>query len=164
MAFVRAAAGWFRANMRGRAGLPHHKPLSGNMPPLDIRRGSQGPWGHVRGTGRSPCHPEDRPFSRGPLLPAGLPPSQRKSAQGRPADLGPGRSAGHASAPGGAGPGGRDPRPQTDSPVGSQASALPGRLTLWLWQKLPHPAPRRQTWTRRLQLSKICAKPPKKGV
>ena len=41
--------------------------------------------------------------------------------QGTTRDLGTGRGAGHGSAPGGAGPGGRDPRPGTRSPGGSRA-------------------------------------------
>ena len=57
------------------------------------------------------------------------------------------QGAGHSSVPGGAGQGRRGPRPQTGSPVGSQACAPPGPPIVWLGRKLPHPAPRRQTWT-----------------
>ena len=53
--------------------------------------------------------------------------------------------------------------PTMGSPMGSQACALPGWLRLLLWQKLPQPALRQPTLTERLELPKICAKPPKKG-
>ena len=67
---------------RLRAGSPTRSLPQGNVPhPGHMRPGSQGPWGRVRGTGSSPCHPEDRTISRGPHLPARLPPPQRQSAR-----------------------------------------------------------------------------------
>ena len=72
MAFVLAAAGLVPAYTRGRAGPgrpPHHEPASGQRaPPWIIRRGSQGSWARVRGTGSPSCTPEDRAFSRGPYF------------------------------------------------------------------------------------------------
>ena len=63
------------------AGTPTRSLPRGNVPhPAGIRPGSQGPWGRVCGTGRSPCHAEDLAISRGPHLPAPLPYPQRQSA------------------------------------------------------------------------------------
>ena len=67
---------------RLRAGSPTRSLPRGNGPhPGHIRPAPQGPWGRVRGTGSSPRHPEVRSFSRGPHLPARLPPRQRQSAR-----------------------------------------------------------------------------------
>ena len=78
---------------------------------------------------------------------------------------GPGDGAGTSSgsAPVGAGRGRRYPRQWMGFPVGTQACSPPGRLRVWLWLKLPHPASRWQPWTQQLQLSKIWAKVPKRG-
>ena len=67
---------------RLRAGSPTRSLPRGNGPhPGHIRPAPQGPWGRVRGTGSSPRHPEVRSFSRGPHLPARLPPRHRQSAR-----------------------------------------------------------------------------------
>ena len=53
-----------------------------NVPgPEHIRSGSQGPWGHVHGTGSPPCSPEDHAISREPHLPGCLPLPQRQSSR-----------------------------------------------------------------------------------
>ena len=64
-------------------------------------------------------------------------PPHRPSAQGRPADVGPGRGACQGSTPGGAGLGGQDHRPRTRSSVVSQAWAQPWRLRVLVWLKQP---------------------------
>ena len=161
MAVVRAAAGWFRARRRGRAGAsrPHPKSIPpGNVPPpCDIRPGSQGPWAGVRVNGSPPCHPEDRAFSRGPHFPAALPPPQRQSAR---KELGTWcLEEGPATVPRQVErfrAGGRDPRPRTGSPLGRLACAPPGRLRALLRLQSPHPATRRHTWTQPLQPSSLC--------
>ena len=126
MAFIRASPGWFLAQTRGGQAQVQGRPLK-LKPPL-------GQWApHLTYLARFPGSLGSRPgnwkpsltprgprvFPRGPHFPAGLPPLQGKSAQGRTRDLGPGRGAGQGSWPGGAGPGRRDPRPWTGSPVGS---------------------------------------------
>ena len=85
MAFVRAAAGRFRAKTRDPAGR-------GQAAPPEASLGATGPTPDIsgllhrvpgvvsRGTGSSPRHPEVRSFSRGPHLPARLPPRRRQSA------------------------------------------------------------------------------------
>ena len=103
-------------------------------------------------------------FSRGPHFPAGLPYPQKQSAQGRPGDLGPGRGARPRFHARWSGPVSRDPCPRTGSLVQTQAWAPPRQLRVLLWLKLPHPAPRQQTSTQRLQLSKVWAKLHEKGV
>ena len=104
---------------RLRTGSPSTSLPRGNGPhPGHIRPASQGPWGRVGGTGSSPRHPEVRSFSRGPHLPARLPPRQRQSAR---EELGTrGLDEGRARVPRlvGRGPGGPDPRPGTPSPGG----------------------------------------------
>ena len=118
---------------RQRAGSPTRSLPRGNGPhPGHIRPASQSPWGPVRGTGSSARHPEVRSFSRGPHLPARLPPRQRQSAR---EELGPrGLDEGRARVPRlvGRGPGGPDPRPGTLSPGGTRASDLPGGLRVFL--------------------------------
>ena len=144
---------------RQRAGSPTRSLPRGNGPhPGHIRPASQSPWGPVRGTGSSARHPEVRSFSRGPHLPARLPPRQRQSAR---EELGTwGREEGPATVPRqlerSRRAGGRDPRPRTGPPVGSLARAPPGRLRALLRLQRPHPATRRQTWTRPLQPSSLC--------
>ena len=84
---------------RLRTGSPSTSLPRGNGPhPGHIRPASQGPWGRVRGTGSSPRHPEVRSFSRGPHLPARLPPRQRQSAREEPGTWG--REQGPATVPG----------------------------------------------------------------
>ena len=137
MAFVRGVAGRLRAERRGLAGPGQKPPCGPRAPPLPYQASFRGSLGCVCATGCSPCHTEDRVFSRGTHRTAGLPPPQRQRAQGRTRGLMPGRGAGHCSTPGGSGPGGRDTRPGTASPVRSQACALPGRQRAWLWLKPP---------------------------
>ena len=159
-----AGLGPRRRACRLGAGSPTRSLPRGNVPhPGHIRPGSQGPWGRVRGTGSSPCHPEDRAISCGPHFPARLPPPQRQSVWEE------------------LGTWGRDGVPAkvlrqvecvqvagltaTDAFSGGESglrSALAAES--WLWRKFPYSAPRWQTWTQRLQLSKVCAKPPNKGV
>ena len=80
-----AVSGQDAGPCRLRAGSPTRSLPRGNGPhPGHIRPASQGPWGRVRGPGSSPRHPEVRSFSRGPHLPARLPPRQRQSAREEP--------------------------------------------------------------------------------
>ena len=154
MAFVSETPSWFGAEMQdlqAQGRQPHQKPPSGQRAP---------PWTHeARFTGSLGSCPWNWKLSlppRGPhyfpwTTPPGTSPTPAEAeCQGRTRDLGPRRGAGHGSAPGGAGPSGRDPRPRTGSPPETQACAPPGLLRVLLWLKLPHPAPRWQTWTQRL--------------
>ena len=88
--------------------------------------------------------------------PSSSPTPAEAECPGRTRDVGPGRGAGHGSAPGGAGPGGRIPGQRTGSPVGSRACAPAGRPRALLRLQRPHPATRRQTWTQPLQPSSLC--------
>ena len=124
----RAIASWFIVRMLGGASAwqaPHQKAPSGQLAPiLKYQARFTGSLGRVRGTGRFPCHPEDRALSWRPHFQAGLSPPQRQSAQGRPGHLGPGRTAGHGSVPDGDGPCGRVAGPWKSSPMGTQACVL----------------------------------------
>ena len=151
--FYRSRAWLFSIQDSGRAGAgqapPFQKPPLGKRdPPLRYQVGFTGSLGCCPRNGSPPCHPEDRAFSRGPPLAASPLGPQRQSARGSPGDLGPGPGSSQGSEPGGAGLGGRDPLPRTGSAVGSQACAQLRPLRVLLWPKLPHTAPRRQTWTR----------------
>ena len=88
--------------------------------------------------------------------PSSSPTLAEAECPGRTRDVGPGRGAGHGSAPGGAGPGGRIPGQRTGSPFGSLACAPAGRPRALLRLQRPHPATRRQTWTQPLQSSSHC--------
>ena len=85
MAFVGAAPGWFRSKTaagQGQGRPPLQKPPLGKRdPPLRYQVGFTGSLGCCPRNGSPPCHPEDRAFSRGPHLPAALPPPQRQSAR-----------------------------------------------------------------------------------
>ena len=168
MAFVRAAAGRFRAKTRDPAG-------SGQAAPPEASLGATGPTPDIsgllhrvpgvvsRGTGSSPRHPEVRSFSRGPHLPARLPPRQRQSAReelGTWAEMrgGPGFRA-RWGGPGRAGP---TPRDRVSLGVSGLRPAWGAKSLSWL--KRPHPAPRRKTWTETLLLSKVWAELCEKGL
>ena len=147
MAFVRAAAGWFRAKTRGGAGPgqapPHKPPWAQCAPPLRYQARFTGSLGSCPGNWKPSLPPRGPCLFSWTTLPSRSPTLlQRQSAQGRPGDLGLGRGAGHGSTLGGAGLGGCDAQLWTGSPVGTQACAPPVRLRVLLWLKLPHPAPK----------------------
>ena len=169
MAFVRAAAGRFRAKTRDPAG-------SGQAAPPEASLGATGPTPDTsgllhrvpgvvsRGTGSSPRHPEVRSFSRGPHLPARLPPRHRQSAR---EELG-GPGAWMRGAPGfrawwaGAERAGPTPRDQVSRGDSGLRPAWGAKSLSWL--KRPHPAPRRQTCTETLLLSQVWAGLREKGL
>ena len=150
---------------RQRAGSPTRSLPRGNGPhPGHIRPASQSPWGPVRGTGSSARHPEVRSFSRGPHLPARLPPRHRQSAR---EELG-GPGAWMRGAPGfrawwaGAERAGPTPRDQVSRGDSGLRPAWGAKSLSWL--KRPHPAPRRQTCTETLLLSQVWAGLREKGL
>ena len=143
----------------------HQKPPSGQRAPPSRYQarftGSRGscPWNWKLSL--PPRGPRDVPWTTHPRM---SPTPTEAQLQGSTRELRPGWGAGHGSVPGGAGPGGPDPRQQTGSSVGSLVCTPHGRIRALHWLKVPQPAPRRQTWTHRLQLSKVCAEPPRKGA
>ena len=167
MAFVRAGAGQFRAQTRTPAcahGPLHHKPPSGqHAPPLSNLARFPGSLGTRPGKRKPFLAPEDLTFSPGHTSQQFCAPASSE-CPGR--TWGPGARAGpsHGHGPGEEGQGGRSPRPWKGSPGGTQACAPPGPLRVLLWLKLPHPAPRCQTWTHLPPLSNICPKLLEKGL
>ena len=150
---------------RQRAGSPTRSLPRGNGPhPGHIRPASQSPWGPVRGTGSSARHPEVRSFSRGPHLPARLPPRQRQSAREELGTRGLDQVRARVPRLVGRGPGGPDPRPGTPSPGGASGLRPAWGAKSLSWLRRPHPAPRRQTCTETHLLSKVWAGLPEKGL
>ena len=147
-----------RGTRQAQGRQPHQKPPSGQRaPPWTYQACSTGSLGSC------PWNWKLSPPPGGPFLfpwttlASPSPTPAQAECQGTTRDLGTGRGAGHGSAPGGAGPGGRDPRPGTRSPGGSRACDLPGGLRVFPWLKRPHPAPRRQICTETLILSEVWA-------
>ena len=149
---------------RLRAGSPTRSLPRGNGPhPGHIRPAPQGPWGRVRGTGSSPRHPEVRSFSRGPHLPARLPPRHRQSAREQLGTWG--REEGPATVPrqvGRAGRAGPTPRDPVSRGVSGLRPACGAKSLSWLQRA--RPAPRRQTCPETLLLSKVWAQLRQKGL
>ena len=167
MAFVGAAAGWFWAQMWARQAQgrpPKHKLPRGNVPhPCYIRPASQGPWGRVCGTGPSPCHPEDHPFSREPHFSAGLPSRKgrvpREELGTRGLHGGRPRFRARWSGPGRAGP----------TPTDGFSCGESGLRSAWAAKSLAlaetsSPVPKAANLTEGLPVSKVCDKPPIKAV
>ena len=168
MAFVRAGAGWFRAQRRGprrRSRPPHHRLASGERaPPLRYQARFTGSLGSCPGNWKPSLHPRGPRFFPWTTLPSRPPTPAEAECPGK--TWGPG-----------AGVGGR-PRfharwrwtgraghtPMDGFSPGDSDLRPPGWPRVLLGLKLPHRAPRRQTTTQQLQLSKVWAKLREKGM
>ena len=160
IAFMGAAAGWFRAKTLGPPGTcrpPHHKhPLGQPAPPLRYQARFTGSLGSFPGNWKPSLLPRGLRVFTWTTLPSRSPTPAEAERPGK--TWGPGAVAGgqtwfHASC---SGPGRARACPRTRSPVGTQACTPPGRLRFLLWLKLPHPTPRQQTLTQWLQPCSLC--------
>ena len=161
MAFVRAAAGWFSGQEAGprrrKQAPPPQASLRATCPALEISGQVHRVPGLLSELREAlPATHRTKRFPPWTTRPSSSPTLAEAECPGRTRDVGPGRGAGHGSAPGGAGPGGRIPGQRTGSPVGSLACAPAGRPRALLRLQRPHPATRRQTWTQPLQPSSLC--------
>ena len=94
MAFLRAAAGSFRAHTwaaHAHSGSQAQAFLGSPDHPLEVTEVPRGPWAPVRGHRSTPCHLKDHAISAAEHCPEALPASHRHCAQDRLVDQGPGR-------------------------------------------------------------------------
>ena len=94
MAFLRAAAGSFRAYTwaaHAHSGAQAHTSLGSPNPPFRGHSSSTGSLGTCLWTQEPPCHLEDHAISPGEHCPEALPASHRHCTQDRLVDQGPGR-------------------------------------------------------------------------
>ena len=130
MAFVGAAPVWFRSKTaagQGQGSPPLQKPPLGKRgPPLRYQVGFTGSLGCCPRNGSPPFHPEDRAFPWTTLSSKSSRPAEAERP-GKPWGPGAGTGASQGSGPGGAGLGGRDPRPRTVLPWGLRPVPSSGR-------------------------------------
>ena len=144
---------------------PTHKPPSGQRAtPLRYQARVPGSQGWCPGNCKASLQPRGSRVSPRTTLPSRSPTPAEAEGPGKTFGPGPWRRAGHGSEPGGTGPGLGDAHPRMRSPVGTHACAPPGQLRVLFRLKLPHPTPRRQSWTQLLQISKVWAKLCEKGL